>query len=936
MDYNLLNDLISELAQRLENKSKFGADITNDFINSSVDIAVNELRVLPSFEITDQEIETIKFKLGSIYNTKIGEESITLNNPDIPRWLDEKKSEINWDYWNSYKSLLVSQARAQKIIKETERVVDKVLDFSGDPTTPGKWERRGLVMGNVQSGKTQNYLGLINKAIDSGYKVIILLGGHLNDLRKQTQERVDEGVVGKESIHLTKNRKDAPKPIGVGKYRAASKGVQTLTTTEGDFKTGFANSLGINLTGMSDPVIFTVKKQTTVLNNLYKWIKNHHYLDPKSDKKLDLPMILIDDEADYASVNTKKHKEEVTKTNEYIRNILSLFNKHTYIGYTATPFANIFIDPDSEKEALADDLFPADFMIKIPIPEDYVGQDHFFGHKRQGVKIIEDCQQLLNLKSADFIAEIPDSLKEAIRVFIINTAVRSLRGDQYNHNTMMVNSSHLKQHQQRLKLLIEEYVELIHDALESFSGLGIDESSNNKVLKSIEDTYSNCFNLEEKYEDIFLELPRSVNKIKVMAVHHGGDNLDYSTYSEFGLSAIAIGGHRLSRGLTLEGLSVSYFTRNSKAYDTLMQMCRWFGYRPRYTDLCKVYLPSESDSWYSFITSSINELYAELDLMSKSEKRPREFGLKVREHPGSMIITAKNKMQASSSEVRSQELWGQILRRFRFRQKAEENQRNLDYAERLLVKLKNEIPKENQTLDPGGSGSLIFEKVSYSEIIDFIEAVELPENDIGNRALIKQLREMQKAGITSPKICFYNQVKSKLPWWTKELSPENRRFMLDKYPFGGTDFSLAIRKLKNKDGVYQSRSSQLGNPDDEKLFLSESDRDRVLISNHKATSFDYIAHSSRDYPALMIYLFCIGTTNPQSAEKNSKFTASLCFGETPTLGYSVSIPRLESQRSLSSEDLKKLVKNTKHSYQVNKVYSEQLEAIDLYEDEYDE
>jgi hypothetical protein len=160
--------------------------------------------------------------------------------------------------------------------------------------------------------------------------------------------------------------------------------------------------------------------------------------------------------------------------------------------------------------------------------------------------------------------------------------------------------------------------------------------------------------------------------------------------------------------------------------------------------------------------------------------------------------------------------------------------------------------------------------------------------------------------------------------------------MVKKYPFGGTDFSLAIRRLQDKGRVYASRNAQLGNPDDEKLFLSKPDRESVYMSNHKATSFDYIAHPSRDYPALMIYLFCIGTTDPEKTKKGTEYTANLCFGETPTLGYSVSIPRLESQRSLSTEELKKLVKNTKHSYQVNKVYSDQLEAIDIFEDEFDE
>ena len=364
-------------------------------------------------------------------------------------------------------------------------------------------------------------------------------------------------------------------------------------------------------------------------------------------------------------------------------------------------------------------------------------------------------------------------------------------------------------------------------------------------------------------------------------------------------------------------------------------MCRWFGYRPRYTDLCKVYLPFESDEWYSFITTSINELYSELDLMSRSEKRPREFGLKVREHPGSMIITARNKAQASSSEVRSQDLWGQILRRFRFRKTVESNRKNLEYTERLLERLKEEIPENEQIIDKD-SGSLIFENVDYSEIIDFIQEIDLPEDDIGNRALIKQLREMQKSNLPSPKICFYNQFKSRPPWWTENLPEDDRTFAVQQYSLGGTKFSMPIRRLRDTGLTFSSRSTQLGNPDDEKLLLNKAERDIIASTNSKSTSFDYIAHPSRDFPALIIYLFCTGTTIPADAKKGSRYEASLCLGQTPALGYSVSIPRPESLRGLSQNELKRLIKDTKHSYLVNKVYSDQLEAIDIFEEEDDE
>ena len=128
---------------------------------------------------------------------------------------------MSWTYWKAFRDYLANdQQRAEKVIEENERIIDNILDYSGDPRIEGSWARKGLVMGNVQSGKTQNYLGLINKAMDAGYKIIILLGGHMNDLRKQTQERVDEGVIGRESAHIVQANLGIQSRIGVGKYRS--------------------------------------------------------------------------------------------------------------------------------------------------------------------------------------------------------------------------------------------------------------------------------------------------------------------------------------------------------------------------------------------------------------------------------------------------------------------------------------------------------------------------------------------------------------------------------------------------------------------------------------------------------------------------------------------------------------------------------------------
>lgn len=952
MNQSFFNKLISQISSKLKMMEELGVEITDDFIDEKINEVVNEFKVIPNFKMTEEDVKRIKFHLGSMFNVRIGQAAITLHNPDLPRWFKSKKSEIKWVHWQAYKDMLISQARSIDVIDANEDVIDSILDYSGDPQTPGKWSRKGLVMGNVQSGKTQNYLGLINKAIDSGYKIIIVLGGHLNDLRKQTQERIDEGVLGRESKHLLVAKKSTPSPIGVGSFRINN--VNTGTTTVEDFTSSFANSLGFSLRG-ADPVVFTIKKHTKVMESLYNWIKDHHYLNPEDGIRLDSPMMLIDDEADYASINTKHHKEEVTKTNDYIRDLLSLFDRNTYVGYTATPFANIFIDPDDNAYSDKDDLFPSDFMVKIPVPDDYMGQDFFFGGDttpeseqnnvedkvNNPIVIVEDHEPIFELKKHDDIYELPKSLKEAVRAFVITVAVRNLRGEKNSHNTMLVNISHLKDHQNKLELLISEYHREIVQAINVYSGLGVIQARNSAVLNEMERTCNDVFVLDESYEEIFDQLQDSAGKINVWAINQSNkkaDNkeLDYSKHKENGLCAIVIGGHKLSRGLTLEGLSITYFARNSKAYDTLMQMCRWFGYRPTYKDLCRVYLPEESLEWYSFISSSIRELYSELDLMSKREERPRYFGLKVREHPGAMVITAKNKMGYSESEVRTQDLWGQVQRRFKFREHSSVNDKNISYSENFIKKLFDEN-KVDKNLTKGANSPVVFSDVEYCNVIDFIRNIDLPEDDVGNSALINQLRKMEKSGLKKFKVCLFNQKERREPRWFKKLSLDEQEFINKSYNFSGEDINLPKRAMNLKDGNFLIPSVNLANPDDEKVFISGEGREVVAksVGNKKPVSFDYMSSEERDFPALIIYLFAVAHVSSPFPFKEGLSKVKLAHGYSPTLGYSLSINRSDNLKGKSQKEINELIKNTRHSYHINKVQS-QLKLIADYEDYDDE
>ncbi|MEL0636396.1 Z1 domain-containing protein [Marinomonas sp. TI.3.20] len=948
MNKSFFNKLISQISSNLKMNEELGVSITPSYIDSKVDEIFSQFKSNANFLFEEEDVKLLKFNLESMFNVKVGEHAIKLSNPDLPLWFNNKKSKIEWSHWEAYKDMLLSQARAIDVIDKNEAVIDSILDYSGDPETPGTWSRKGLVMGNVQSGKTQNFLGLINKAIDCGYKTVIVLGGHLNDLRKQTQERIDEGVLGRESKHLLLENRTIASPIGVGIFNTKNV-IHTGTSTMKDFTKSSAESFGIKLNG-SDPVIFTIKKHTGVLDGLYNYIKDEHMLSPEKGIRLDGPLLLIDDEADYASINTKHHKEEVTKTNDCIRNLLSLFNRNTYVGYTATPFANIFIDPDDNSYTDQDDLFPRDFMIKIPVPDNYLGQDYFFKDEvfnedgndfddnYSPLVIIKDHHSIFELKSNEEIFYLPDSLKEAVRSFIISVAIRNVRGESTSHNTMLVNVSHLKIHQDQLEFLIEEYKKEIFLALDAFSKLKGTSYLNNVVFTDLKKTFNAVFNVDEEYDLVFNKLLDSAGKIKVWAINQGNkksDNrdLDYSKHKDNGLSVIVIGGHKLSRGLTLEGLSISYFCRNSKAYDTLMQMCRWFGYRPTYKDLCKVYLPQESQDWYSFISTSIRELYQELDLMSKRGERPSDFGLKVREHPGAMIITAKNKIGFGTSEVIKQDLWGQIQRRFKFKESPDINEKNIRYTEGFIRKL-----FESDRLDPilslpNSDSPLIFSNVEYEDIIDFIKNIDLPEDDVGNIALISHLRSMKEKGLGLPKVCLFNQGKGKSLRWERELGEDNKEFINNSYLFCEQKMNLPKRAMNFKDGFFYIPSVQLGNPDDEKFFLKKPN-EVSASSKKKPVSFDYLCSDERDFPGLIIYLFAVAHVSPYPFKQSNVSTVSLPHAKKPTLGFTISIPRIEKLKGLSAQDIVKLNKETKHEYKINKI-KDKLREIADYED-YDE
>lgn len=793
-----------ELLRKIKNPS-------NNDINKAID---DVLKIFP------QLIENKEFLFNYLAATfSVFSEDYRILDTDIGYnpWLKDKKASIDWNFWNRYINYLQKKI-APDTINKLDNLTDDILDRIANPSTPGAWDKRGMVVGQVQSGKTSNYTGLINKAADAGYKLIIVLAGMHDSLRSQTQIRIDEGFLGfnsQRSLQYSNTNK-----IGVGYYNQIdSKTNQSidlpanaLTSSHlnGDFNRKVAQSAGIHLRS-SDPIVAVVKKNGSILKNLISWLAV--WGDKQPDGKIlirNVPFLLIDDEADNASINVSK--EKVSAINGCIRALQSLFEQSSYVGYTATPFANIFIpilDQETTKGldltikdyefTIGQDLFPKDFIINIPAPTNYIGPAKIFGlpaltsaeideEPLPVIRLVQDYEtfnasnsreQKNNIiagvenhiaKTKSFIPdkhkkndplpdELPESLKYALKSFVLSASSRRVRKQIDVHNSMLIHVSRFIVWQDRIASLVDAELKFYQRQIEMKSGNLLKEleaiwikdfEPTTKLIIDESKIYNDPEIVQIKWKDVESEIHPAISKMEVRAVH-GDKNiaglshqnispLDYFFSEQQGkyLSVIAVGGDKLSRGLTLEGLTVSYYLRASKMYDTLMQMGRWFGYRPGYVDLCRIFTSKELTSWYKHITIASEEMRKDFDYMFLLKKTPKEYGLKVRTHPGVLKITAANKFRYKKIMYLSYS--GELEQTYQFKIEKNNFRKNFDSTIELISDLGNPIEKSLNLLNSrqklvwkGENNSNIItnfllkyrigdEVIDTSKIVDYINA----------------------------------------------------------------------------------------------------------------------------------------------------------------------------------------------------------------------
>lgn len=862
----------------------------------------------------------------------IGKGEITILSEDIEPWLNDEKANINFALWNRYKLYMVKNDPSFPV-NDLDDFTDKILDKCVNPKKSGSWDRRGMVVGHVQSGKTSNYVGLINKATDAGYKVIIIIAGTISSLRRQTQERIDSGYIGRNSSAFIREKEN--KIVGVGNYTVGTD-IYSLTSAyyksgdEGDFSQAVANRLNIPIG--KNPVVFVIKKNKSILENLIDWFSkdvNAKVVDG-TPKLFDVPALIIDDEADAASVNASRDINDIKTINRLIRTLLNIFNQNTFVGYTATPYANLFISQEYNEEnttlvkskiyKIGEDLFPRDFIINIKAPTNYIGAAKIFGYEnvkpeltKEPLDIFREINDFdppffrtINRENKDILPEyLPPSLERAIKSFILTCVIRRVRGHENKHNSMLVHVALLVLWIDRVAYLVNEKTKEYKNAIQSEDETLINElkdiyetdflPTTQNVLENMD--YTDIRIKQHTWEEVKNELKNAVLKIDVRSVHgtrsttnleyHNIEEIDYNRH-ENGLSVIAVGGSRLSRGITLEGLSISYYIRTTRMYDSLMQMGRWFGFRPGYVDLCRLYTTNQIFEWFNHITMATEEMRNDFDEMTTTHQRPKDFRLKVRNHHGLLTITSLNKLYFSEDIEIS--FSGENPQTYCLLKTKSAIENNFNTLKKLISTI-GFPTKENRIENKGKTRYLFYPNTNIDALCSFIDSFKIEQPSINNATLSDYIKTQAKGNkIKEWSICIVANSDERVFIDYKGKTPRNERQANEdvaKYDLQHNNevitLSCSVRNQQMGRGgeFYLISKNQIDQSGDRYIDLSK-DKD------YSKMSYAEIKEQRKAEKKGLLLIYALderGTPNVKN--------------DIPIVGYSLHFPRIEDETKVS-------------------------------------
>ena len=739
-----------------------------------------------------RELEThfdVKMDFGQLIQ---GEEQ---QQRDTTWWSAVEKQKIEKFYWERYKNY-ISNSFPPDVIKAIDTDTDVVMDNIENPSV-NKFSRYGMVVGHVQSGKTANYSALVCKAADVGYKFIVVIAGGINNLRNQTQVRMNESFIGQD--------KGVQVGAGIGNTRKEKLPI-SLTTADTDFNKHDAdkNSQGLNFDNISVPILIVIKKNTKTLTNVISWLENQY-----RNQIAKHAMLLIDDESDYASINTGE-EDDPTAINKKIRKLLSLFHKRAYVAYTATPYANIFIDHKAGKGDIGRDLFPKDFIYALDTPSNYFGARKVFLENNNNYVIpIDDYLDDIPPKhKKDFdLPSLPKSLYEAVRLFILNVAIRALRGQHNKHNSMLIHITRFTNIHIKAAAHVENYVSEIKKEVNSYGKLR-DAERQSEILRDFRDTYSRFHSaLEFNWSDVKKSLCTIVDSIIVREVHQK-TKIPLVYRKDIATNAIVIGGTSLSRGFTLEGLSISYFLRNTIFYDTLMQMGRWFGYRSGYEDLCRIFIPPSMIDNFGHIIEATEDLIRDFKIMAEAKRTPYDFGLAVKQHPDSVLqVTARNKQKNVKKFIFSMKLDGKAKETSLLPQDTEARKINLDAIEKTILNL------GITNLEMINKKNYLWRNVDKNIVLNFLDNFQLFQNDplgITSRMPIVFVRKYVEKRDVLWDIALYNGVG-------------------DEYKISNSDIKInkEKRQVHSRPGYFEINNRQVGSGSVEAIALPEELRKKI-------------------------------------------------------------------------------------------------------------